>query len=445
MLTLASGKTLPVRWRGTRDAKQNPVREAMVWYVASGLAAVVLVSLLGVWLFSRAGEAEAIRDAKDQTRIAAEGSVEPFLSDALVRGDPRALATLDRVVQERVLSDPSIMRVKIWDRSGRVVYSDEPRLIGARYALSRNDLAEFKGRRVDAAVTNLSKPENRFERRFGRLLEVYMPIRTPSGRPLRYEAYYRSSFISARGRRIFRQFAPVMLGALILLALIQLPLARQLAARVGKSQDERERLLKSAIEASDVERRRIARDLHDGVVQDLAGVSYSLAAAAEGAPAPFDAELREAAAETRQGIRQLRTLLVEIYPPELHRAGLAAALADLLTACEARGMETALDVDHEVELTREAEALFFRAAQEALRNVIKHADATRVGVRVGRKNGRVQLVVEDNGRGFDPKRLDGTGHFGLRMLADIVRSSDGELGIDSTPGAGSRVSVEVAA
>ena len=439
------GQTLPVRWRGPPDAKQNPVREAMVWYVASGLAAVVLVSLLGVWLFSRAGEAEAIRDAKDQTRIAAEGSVEPVLSDALVRGDPRALATLDRVVQERVLSDASIMRVKIWDRSGRVVYSDEPRLIGARYALSRNVLAEFKGRRVDAAVTNLSKPENRFERRFGRLLEVYMPIRTPSGRPLRYEAYYRSSFISARGRRIFRQFAPVMLGALILLALIQLPLAWQLARRVGKSQDERERLLNSAIEASDVERRRIARDLHDGVVQDLAGVSYSLSAAAEGAPAPFDAELREAAAETRQGIRQLRTLLVEIYPPELHRAGLAAALADLLTACEARGMETALDVDHEVELTREAEALFFRAAQEALRNVIKHAGATRVGVSVGRKNGRVQLLVEDNGGGFDPKRLDGTGHFGLRMLADLVRSSDGELEIDSTPGAGSRVSVEVAA
>jgi two-component system, NarL family, sensor kinase len=417
----------------------------MVWYVASGLAAVVLVSLLGVWLFSRAGEAEAIRDAKDQTRIAAEGSVEPFLSDALVRGDPRALATLDRVVQERVLSDPSIMRVKIWDRSGRVVYSDEPRLIGARYALGRNDLAEFKGRRVDAAVTNLSKPENRFERRFGRLLEVYMPIRTPSGRPLRYEAYYRSSFISARGRRIFRQFAPVMLGALILLALIQLPLAWQLARRVGKSQDERERLLKSAIEASDVERRRIARDLHDGVVQDLAGVSYSLSAAAEGAPAPFDAELREAAAETRQGVRQLRSLLVEIYPPELHRAGLSAALADLLTACEARGMETALDVDHEVELTREAEALFFRAAQEALRNVIKHAGATRVGVRVGRKNGRVQLIVEDNGSAFDPKRLDGTGHFGLKMLADLARDSGGELEIDSTPGAGSRVSVEVAA
>jgi two-component system, NarL family, sensor kinase len=103
-----------------------------VWYLASGLIAVVLISLLGVWLLRRAGEAEAIRDVKDQTRIAAEGSIEPILSDALVRGDVRALAALDRVVQERVLSDASIVRVKIWDRSGRVVYSDEPHLIGAR-------------------------------------------------------------------------------------------------------------------------------------------------------------------------------------------------------------------------------------------------------------------------------------------------------------------------
>jgi two-component system NarL family sensor kinase len=417
----------------------------VVRYIASGLVAVLAISVLGVWLFSRAGEDEAIRDAKDQTRIAAEGSVEPVLTDALLRGDPKALAAVDRVVQERVLSDASIARVKIWDRTGRVVYSDEPRLIGAQFDLSPADLAEFEGRRVDAEVTNLSKPENRFERGHGKLLEVYLPIETPSGRPLRYETYYRSSFVSARARRIFRHFAPVMLGALILLALAQLPLAWQLAGRVRKSQEERERLLNHAIEASNVERRRIARDLHDGVVQDLAAVTYSLSAAAEGAPAPFDAELREAAAETRHGIGQLRTLLVEIYPPELHRAGLASALGDLLAGCEARGIETHLDVDREVELSRDSEALFFRVAQEALRNVVKHAGATSVEVKVGRTKGRVQLLVEDDGCGFDPERAQDEGHFGLRILEDLVRDSGGELEIDSTPGAGSRVSVEVAA
>ncbi len=330
------------------QAERDPVRDALLRYVAIALATAVVLSVLGVWLFRRAGRAEAIRDAKDQTRIAAHGTVEPFLTDALVRGDPKALETIDGVIRERVLSDDAIARVKIWDRSGRIVYSDEPRLIGARYQLSPKDRAEFQGSHVDAEVTNLSKPENRFERRFGRLLEVYLPIQTPRGQRLRYETYYHSSFISARARRISRQFAPLMLGALVLLALIQLPLAWWLARRVKRSQDERARLLSRAIEASDLERRRIARDLHDGVVQDLAAVSYSLSAAAEGAPAPFDNELREAAAETRHGIGQLRALLVDIYPPELHRAGLAAALGDLLAGSEARGIETTLDFDPRV-------------------------------------------------------------------------------------------------
>ena len=416
----------------------------MLWYVANGLAAVVLVSLLGIWLLRRAGDEEAIRDARDQTRIAAEGSVEPVLSDALLRGDAGALAELDRVVQERVLSDPSIVRVKIWDRTGRVVYSDEPRLIGSRYPLSPQDLAEFEDRRVDAEVTDLEQPENRFEREFGRLLEVYMPIETPREEPLLYEAYFRSAFVSARGERIFRQFAPAMLGGLILLALIQLPLAWQLARRVRRSQLERERLLSRAIESSDLERRRIAQDLHDGVVQDLAALSYSLAAAAEGAPIPFDAQLRDAAAETRQGIRHLRTLLVDIYPPELHRSGLAAALADLLTVPKARGISTSLDVDPDVELEQETEALFFRVAQEAVRNAIKHAGATRVGVTVDRDESRSRLVVEDDGRGFDPGDAADDEHFGLRILADLARDSGGALAVDSAPGTGSRISIEVA-
>ena len=322
-----------MRWRLRRPGgERSPVREAVTRYVAIGLVAVALISIVGVWLFRRAGVAEATRDAKDQTRIAAEVSVEPALSNAILQEKPGALAALDRVIQERVLSRPddAVARVKIWDETGRIVYSDEAALIGKRYPFSAQERADLKSGRVEAEVSDLSKPENRYERGMGKLLEVYLPIRTPSGRPLRFEMYYRSSFISARAARIFRQFAPVMIGALVLLALIQLPLAWWLARRVQRGQDERERLLRRAIDASDVERRRIARDLHDGVVQDLAAVSYSLAAAAEEAPAPYDSDLRTAAAETRHGIGQLRTLLVDIYPPELHRAGLPAALGDLL-------------------------------------------------------------------------------------------------------------------
>jgi signal transduction histidine kinase len=233
-----------------------------------------------------------------------------------------------------------------------------------------------------------------------------------------------------------------MLGALIVLALTQLPLAWRLARRIQRGQVERNRLLTRAVEASEVERRRIARDLHDGVVQDLAAVSYSLAATAEEAPGPFAAELRQAAAETRHGIGQLRSLLVEIYPPELHRAGLEAALADLLGASEARGLETALEVECDRPLDPDTQALFFRVAQEALRNVNKHAGARRVNVTV-HGDGHARLAVEDDGRGFDPDAPQADGHFGLRILDDIVLEAGGRLGIDSAPGRGTRVSVEV--
>jgi signal transduction histidine kinase len=426
-----------VKLRRRQATGGDPVLQAVVRYIASALIAVVLISALAVWLARRAGEAEAIRDAKDQTRIVAEGTIEPVLTDGVLQGKAKALAALDNAVQNRVLRpDDSIVRVKLWNRSGRIVYSDEPRLIGVRYP-GNVEPQEFRGSTPEAEVSDLAKPENRFERGFGRLLEVYLPIRTPNGTPLRYETYYRSSFVSARGSRIFREFLPVMLGALILLALTQLPLAWRLARRVQRGRVEREQLLTRAIEASDVERRRIARDLHDGVVQDLAAVSYSLAATAEGAPDPFSSELRKAAAETRHGIGQLRSLLVEIYPPELHRAGLEAALADVLGAAEARGLETELDVEP-ARLDRDREALFFRVAQEAVRNVVKHARARHVSVRVH----RASLVVEDDGRGFDPTRAQRDGHFGLRLLQDLVNEAGGTLEIDSKPGRGTRVTVE---
>ena len=101
-----------------QEGGPGPVREAMTRYVAIGLVTIALISIVGVWLFRRAGEAEAIRDAKDQTRIAAE-AVEPVLSDALLREKPNSLAAVDRVVQERVLSRPDDAIVRRLSRPPR--------------------------------------------------------------------------------------------------------------------------------------------------------------------------------------------------------------------------------------------------------------------------------------------------------------------------------------
>jgi two-component system, NarL family, sensor kinase len=200
-------------------------------------------------------------------------------------------------------------------------------------------------------------------------------------------------------------------------------------------------LLQRAIESSELERRRIARDLHDGAVQDLAGVSYSLTAAAkEVESAEASALLREAAGGTRRTIRELRSLLVDIYPPDLHRTGLGPALHDLVAPLGPRGIEAELDVPDALELRPELETLFYRSAQEALRNVARHSGASRVVVAVETNGDVARLIVDDDGHGFDGRVEEG--HLGLRLLGDLAHEAGGALKLASSRNGGTRVCVE---
>src|SRR3954453_13548515 len=314
-----------LRWMRLMTASR---RSPVVQFAISGLLAMLLVGLIAVAVSRHVGTQQAIDDAKDVTRLAGQGIVMPDITDGVLAGDPAAMQRLDRTVRAHVLRD-NIVRVKLWTPDGRVIYSDEPRLIGARYPLGEEESDALAGGRVEAEVSDLSRPENRYERSAGKLLEVYLPLRGPNGRPLLFEAYQRFRWVAASGRRPWLAFAPALFGGLLLLWLINLPLARSLAGRLQEGQREREQLLRRALDASQTERRAIAADLHDGVVQDLVGVSFSLAAQAErvnGRDAEAKAALQTGAAQTRDTVRALRTLLVEIYPPSLHRAGLAAAL-----------------------------------------------------------------------------------------------------------------------
>jgi signal transduction histidine kinase len=223
-----------------------------------------------------------------------------------------------------------------------------------------------------------------------------------------------------------------------------------MARTLHDNRQEREALLLRALAASDTERRRIASDLHDGVVQDLAGTSYALAAAADridGIAGPeVSSALRDGAKQTRRSIRQLRSLLVDIYPPDLHRAGLAAALSDLVAPLESRGVHARVELPPGLRLEPDSEALMFRTAQEALRNVMAHSDAHHVDVSVILENSHAGLTIADDGRGFSPEIAEtarGEGHLGLRVLADMARDAGGKLDIDSEPGRGTRVLLEV--
>src|SRR5437763_11881600 len=122
---------------------QRTGRSAVLQFALSGLAIVVLLGVAGVELLRHAGSAEALRDAKNNTRIAARGVAEPNLTAGVMRGDPAALARFDRIMRASVVRPP-IVRVKIWSPAGRIVYSDEPRLIGARYPLDAADRAVLR-------------------------------------------------------------------------------------------------------------------------------------------------------------------------------------------------------------------------------------------------------------------------------------------------------------
>jgi signal transduction histidine kinase len=224
-----------------------------------------------------------------------------------------------------------------------------------------------------------------------------------------------------------------------------------MARGLRQGQEERERLLERAIDASEAERRRIARDLHDTVVQSLAGVSYSLAAAAErigdgGPSTELGAAMRQAASDTRQSMRDLRSLIVEIAPPNLHEEGLDSALGELVAPLSAAGVETTVDVDEDAAPLPDTQTLLYRVAQEAVRNVTSHAHATRVSLSLVRDNGRARLVVADDGRGFSPDQLEvrrDQGHIGLTLLTGLVADAGGRLVVSSTPGEGTRVEAEV--
>jgi signal transduction histidine kinase len=149
------------------------------------------------------------------------------------------------------------------------------------------------------------------------------------------------------------------------------------------------------------------------------------------------------AGEARRTVRELRTLLVDIYPPVLRRSGLRAALSDLLNGISATGLEGRLDVRPDLELPYEIEELLFRTAQEALRNVHRHADAREVWITVDVSGHRAVLEVSDDGRGFKPADQHANGHFGLRMMGDIVRDAGGDFEIVSAPGEGTSVRAEV--
>jgi signal transduction histidine kinase len=182
------------------------------------------------------------------------------------------------------------------------------------------------------------------------------------------------------------------------------------------------------------------------VVQDLAGTAFSLTAVSRDTRLPDDvrADLEGAGHSLRTSLRSLRSLLVSIHPPDLDAHGLTAALTDLTAPAATAGIEASVSVSDVDEMPDETVALVWRVAQEAVRNAIRHAHATRLDVRVQRSDGHVVLDVSDDGDGFDPDAERDPSSFGLRGLTSLVHDAGGRLVVRSSRGQGTEVRMEVA-
>jgi signal transduction histidine kinase len=253
-----------------------------------------------------------------------------------------------------------------------------------------------------------------------------------------------------RGRPIGVVVAHDKLGATSSFADDDVRLTESLATRAATAVDLSERVSRDAVrrvvEAQEVERARLARELHDETGQALTSILLGLKALEERVETDDGgaaiAELRELVVATLQDVRRLA---VELRPAALDDFGLVPALERLRDTMSEQGaiaVEVKSDLDDRQRLPAETETALYRIVQEALTNVLKHAEATRVTVRLRRGDRFVEVVVQDDGTGFDPQNVR-DGGLGLVGMRERVALLGGRMGVDSSQGAGTMLRAEV--
>jgi signal transduction histidine kinase len=230
-----------------------------------------------------------------------------------------------------------------------------------------------------------------------------------------------------------------------------LAFAASAATAVATAQSVSEDRIKDSIEASERERGRWARELHDETLQALGAMHLGLSSALRGGGEALEEAVRDAVAQLGQEIDKVRALITELRPAALDEIGLQPAIEALALHIEkTQGIDVAADVDlarhHGSAADRfepELENAIYRVVQEALTNVAKHARAEQVRVRVAEVDASESIDIEiaDDGVGFDPEvRSDGFGLTGMRERVELV---GGRIELDSTPGSGTTLRVDI--
>jgi signal transduction histidine kinase len=226
-------------------------------------------------------------------------------------------------------------------------------------------------------------------------------------------------------------------------------LAETFATRAAVALELSQRVARDAVrrvvQAQELERRRLARELHDETGQALTSILLGLKPLEEAlADHPAQAALGELRGQVVSALQDVRRLAVELRPAVLDDFGLVPAVERLL---DAFAEQSNVHVDFhsalgETRLASEVETALYRVVQESLTNIVKHAQAHNVSVSIVRRDSSVAAVIEDDGAGFDQRtvREDGIGLIGMRERLALL---DGRLEVESRPGAGTTIAAEV--
>ena len=438
-------------------------------YLLISLVFVVIGGGVVAFALGQLIETSAINRTTSLTALYVDSFLAPELQSLATSSSLSSseIASLQRLLKDSPLAE-KVVSFRIWSTDGEVLYSPLPELIGRRFATSGERGAAAQGA-VIGSISNLSDPENIYERqRWDHLIEIYLPVRaTGSSRIIAVAEFYQlPDELEAEVNRDRLITWGLVAGATLLayLALVRVvrqgsetivqqggELRRQVAelstllTQNARLNDRIRHAAARTTALTELERRRIGSDLHDGPSQTLALALLRLDAVEtrlDAAGQADDANLQEVRGAMQAALKDMRGIAAGLRTPELERATPAEIVTRAVGEHE-RWAATPTDVDVEGipgGAPLATKIALYRILSEALSNAARHGAGESVVVRVTEDDeGFLVAEVADSGPGFDPAQPLGTVHLGVAGMRERTELLGGRFELESAPGRGTRV------
>ncbi len=444
--------------------------------IASFPIMIVGMLVIGTWIGTRITHSVLTRTA-GVTSMYVNSFIAPHLqnltnSDVTAFLDAEHKAALDSLLVDSPLGQ-KIVSLKIWDRFGRVIYSTDASIIGRSFPIGEGLTEAFNGH-VNSELSDLSEEEHEiFKGRFSELIETYSPVHAEAmGMVIAAAEFYQATDDLFQEIRIakFQSWALVSTTMLAMYLAIfglvrrgsRIILAQraqlndkvtQLSTLITQNTQLNDRVRRAAARSTELNERflrRIASDLHDGTGQDLAlalmrfesiiDLPGQCPACGDGQRAPGK-DLRTIHTALQSALTDLRSISLGLQLPEIDwlPSNEIAVRAVRDFERKAGSQVTLIKSTDPVEMPLPVKITLYRLIQESLSNGLRHGGATHQTVEVSNTTGRLDVVVRDNGTGFDANRKIPDGHFGLDGMRERVEVLGGSFQLQTALGQGTVV------